>query len=87
MAEKYDYLKSEFEVTDNEVDSRAMQRIKMYLDLLTLFVMRGRNELKIPKYHQMSHVVDYIHIYGSINLRAMRIQEAHTKYTTRMYAH
>ena len=41
-----------------------MQRIKEYLYLFKSFFVRGGNELKKPKFHQMLHVVNYIQKYG-----------------------
>ena len=58
------YLKSDFEIENGNVDSRAMKRIKHYLEHFKTQIIRGGNNLKTPKFHQMLHVVDYITRHG-----------------------
>ena len=58
------YLKSDFEIQNGNVDSRALSRIKHYLDHFKAQIIRGGNNLKTPKFHQMLHFVDYIQRHG-----------------------
>ena len=61
---KDNYLKADFEIDNGNVDSRAMKRIKHYLEHFKAQIIRGGNNLKTPKFHQMLHVVDYIQRHG-----------------------
>ena len=61
---KDNYLKSDLEIDTGNVDSRAMKRIKHYLEHFKAQIIRGGNNLKTPKFHQMLHVVDYIERHG-----------------------
>ena len=58
------FLKSDFVVENNGVDSRAMGRIKQYLAAFKHNIIRRGNGLKTPKFHQMLHLVDYIMRHG-----------------------
>ena len=42
-------MKSDFEINATRVDSRAMKRIKQYLQDFKVQIIRGGNELKKPK--------------------------------------
>ena len=61
---KEQYLKSDFTVNDENVDSRAVNRVKHYLEMFKNKIHRGGNNLKTPKFHQMLHVCDYIQRHG-----------------------
>ena len=85
------YLKSDFEINTADVDSRAMKRIKQYLQNFKVQIIRGGNELKTPKFHQMLHIVDYIQRHGcpmtyddsrGENFRKLKIKD-NTKLTNR----
>ena len=58
------YLKSDFEVNTGEIDSRAMNKVKHYLEMFKDKIIRTGNNLKTPKFHQMLHIVDYIKRHG-----------------------
>ena len=58
------FLKSDFEIVENQIDSRAMNRIKHYLHAFKSKIERKGNGLKTPKFHQMLHIVDYIQRHG-----------------------
>ena len=58
------FLKSDFEISGNNIDSRAMNRIKQYLFAFKNKIQRNGNGLKTPKFHQMLHIVDYIKRHG-----------------------
>ena len=64
---KEKFLKSDFEVVDDEIDSRAMKRLKLYLQSFKNKIVRGGNGLRTPKFHQMLHTMDYIKRHGCPN--------------------
>ena len=47
------------------VESKAMRRIKEYLQDFKHVIKRGGNNLKTHKFHQMLHLCDYIQRHGS----------------------
>ena len=59
-----EFLKTDFVINDNAIDSRAMRRIKNYLQAFKESIIRKGNGLKTPKFHQMLHLVDYIVRHG-----------------------
>ena len=59
------FPKSDFQVHDNQIDSRAMHCLKTYLSLFKNTISRGGNGLCTPKFHQILHTVDYIQRHGS----------------------
>ena len=59
-----EFLKSDFVISENEHHSRAMGRIKSYLQAFKESIVRKGNGLKTPKFHQMLHLVDYIIRHG-----------------------
>ena len=61
---KDNYLKTDFEVNPGEIDSRAMNKVKHYLEMFKGKIIRKGNNLKTPKFHQMLHIVDYIKRHG-----------------------
>ena len=62
---KYDnYLKSDFTVKKNMVDSRAMNCVKYHLETFKGKITYGGNNLKILKFHQMLYMYDYIERHG-----------------------
>ena len=58
------FLKSDFVIDDDKIDSKAMERIKIYLKAFKKHIIRSGNGLKTPKFHQMLHLVDYIIRHG-----------------------
>ena len=58
------FLKEDFEVRRRDVDSKASKRIKEYLESFKKNIVRGGNNLKTPKFHQMLHITDYIVRHG-----------------------
>ena len=54
-------LKADFEIYDNNVDSRAMNCIKYYLEPFQNNVIRKVNKLKTPKCHQILNVCGLYH--------------------------
>ena len=65
MVKKDKYLKSDFEINEGNIDSRAMNRVKHYLQDFKGVIQRGGNNLKTPKFHQMLHICNYITRHGS----------------------
>ena len=61
---KYNLLKEAFEVRRRDIDSKASKRIKEYLESFKNNIVRGGNNLKTPKFHQMLHITDYIVRHG-----------------------
>ena len=61
---KDNYLKLDLIVQDNTVDSRAMIRVKHYLDFFKTKIICGGHNLKTPRFHQMLHMCDYIKRHG-----------------------
>ena len=47
-------------MNDNNTDSRAMNRIKFYLESFKTKILRKGNKFKTLKFCQMLHIVDYI---------------------------
>ena len=61
---KDNYLKLDFKVQDNMVDSRAMNCVKYCVEILKTKIICGGNNQKAPKFHQMLHVCDYTKRHG-----------------------
>ena len=59
------FLKSDFEVKDGEIDSRAMKRLKMYLHMFKKYIHRSGHGLHTTKFHQMLHTIDTIQRHGA----------------------
>ena len=59
------FLKSDFEVKDGEIDSRAMKRLKMYLHMFKKNIHRSGHGLRTTKFHQMLHTIDTIQRHGA----------------------
>ena len=57
---KDNFLKTDFEVKRRDVDSKALQRIKVYLEAFQQIIISGGNNLQTPKFHQMLHITHYI---------------------------
>ena len=62
---KDNFLKSDFEVPENEVDSRAMKRLKTFLHMFKNNIKRSGWGLHTPKFHQMLHTIDTIQRHGA----------------------
>ena len=58
------FLKTDFEVKRRDVDSKALRRIKVYLEAFKQIIVRGGNNLQTPKFHQMLHITHYIERHG-----------------------
>ena len=61
---KEQYLKSDFTVRDDNDDSRAVNRVKQYLEIFKDKIRRRENNIRAPKLHQMLYVCDYIQGHG-----------------------
>ena len=61
---KEKFLKTDFEVRRGDVDSKALKRIKQYLEAFKEIIIREGNNLQTPKFHQMLHITDYIERHG-----------------------
>ena len=61
---KEKFLKTDFEVRRGDVDSKALKRIKQYLEAFKEIIVRQGNNLQTPKFHQMLHITDYIKRHG-----------------------
>ena len=59
------FLKSDFQVKEGEIDSRAMKRLKLYLHMFKKHIKRSGNGLCTPKFHQMLHTIDTIQRHGA----------------------
>lgn len=58
------FLKIDFVVANDAVDSIAMQGIDLFLGIFKSFVVFGGNNLKTHKFNSILHMVDYIKIHG-----------------------
>ena len=59
------FLKRNLLPGENGEDSRALWRVKKFLELFKEYIVRKGNRLKTPKFHQLLHIVDYILRHGS----------------------
>ena len=58
------FLRSDFEMSGDTIDSRAMNCMHTYLELSKSNIIYKRDNLKIPKFHQMLHIFDNITRHG-----------------------
>ena len=69
------FLKSDYEVYGENVDSCAMHWIKQYLELFKGKIINGGNNLKILKFHQMLLHVTYVVRKGGITIQIGNTEE------------